>query len=313
MTTLDSSPATSFTRFVRRWPILAFLLISLPAAGAAMTVAALAQYEVIPGRDLPARLGLDMEEAASVALVAVIFTTAVFVTRAVEGPEGVRILVRRMTRWQVSPIWWLTAVLAMPLGTVLLAVLLGDDLTAPSPATVAGELVSIAVALLVANIWEEGTWLGFMQTRLERRRGFFAAAALTAVPFAAVHLPLRIINGSATTPAELASAFAVLVVFCFFVRTLLGTVARGASNSVLLAAITHTMFNRSNNSGGLGDDLLTGPNRQLAALMTAVLLTVVLVVVNRRRLSRSYRRELDALEKESVPTREPSTTDRSTT
>ena len=235
------------------------------------------------------------------------------VTRTVEGTEGVRILVRRMTRWQVSPVWWLTAVLAMPLGTVLLAVLLGDDLRAPSPGTVAGEVVSIAVALLVANIWEEGTWLGFLQTRLERRRGFFAAAALTAVPFAAVHLPLRVINGSATTPAELASAFAVLVVFCFFVRTLLGAVARGASNSVLLAAITHTMFNRSNNGGGLGDDLLTGPNRQLAALMTAVLLTVVLVVVNRRRLSRSYRRELDALESESVPKREPSTTDRSTT
>ena len=143
--------------------------------------------------------------------------------------------------------------------------------------------MSIAVALLVANIWEEGTWLGFMQTRLERRHGFFAAAALTAVPFAAVHLPLRVINGSATTPAELISAFAILVVFCFFVRTLLGTVARGASNSVLLAAVTHTMFNRSNNGGGLGDDLLAGPNRQLAALMAAVLLTVVLVVVNRRR------------------------------
>ena len=105
----------------------------------------------------------------------------------------------------------------------------------------------------------------------------------------------------------------MLVVFCFFVRTLLGAVARGASNSVLLAAVTHTMFNRSNNVGGLGDDLLAGPNRQLAALLTAVLLTVVLVVVNRRRLSRSYRRELDALEEESVPTPEPSTTDRSTT
>jgi membrane protease YdiL (CAAX protease family) len=313
MATLDLTPLTPFATFVRRWPIMTFLLISLPAAGVAMSVAALAQYEVIPGKDLPARVGLDMEEAASVALVAVIFTTAVFVTRTTEGPDGVRILVRRMTRWKVSPVWWLTAVLAMPLGTVLLAVLLGDDLTAPSPATLAAELVSIAVALLVANIWEEGTWLGFMQTRLESRRGFFAAAALTAVPFAAVHLPLRVINGSATTLAELASAFAVLVVFCFFVRTLLATIARGASNSVLLAAVTHTMFNRSNNGGGLGDDLITGPNRQLAALMTAVVLTGVLVVVNSRRLSRSHRSELDALEKELIHTPESSTTDRSPT
>ena len=313
MTIVDVLPGSAFTRFVRRCPVLAFLLISFPAVAAGMSVAALAQYDVIPGGDLPARLGLDMEEAASVVLVAVIFATGVFVTRTVEGPGGVRILLRRMTRWQVSPAWWLTAVLAMPLGTVLVAVLLGDDLRTPSPATVVGELVSIAIALLAANIWEEGTWVGFMQTRLERRWGFFTAAALTAVPFAAVHLPLRVINGSATTLPELASAFLVLVVFCLFIRTLFGTVARGAANSVLLAAVTHTMFNRSNNLGGLGDDLLAGPNRQLAALLTAVVLTVVLVVANRRRLSRSYRRELDTIEEQSVPVPEPSTTDRSTT
>jgi membrane protease YdiL (CAAX protease family) len=218
-----------------------------------------------------------------------------------------------MTRWQVSPVWWLTAVLAMPVGTVVVAQLFGDRVAAPSPATVVAELVSTAVALLVANIWEEGTWLGFMQTRLERRWGFFGAATLTAVPFAAVHLPLRVINGSATTAAELTAAFLVLLVFCLFVRTLFGTVARGASNSVLLAAVTHTMLNRSNNAGGLGDDLLTGPNRQLAALVTVVALTVVLVVVNRRRLSRSYRRRLDAFEEQPVSTPEPSTTDRRTT
>jgi len=313
MTMLEVTTGSALTRFIRRYPVLAFLLIGLPIATAAMSVAALAQYDVIPGGDLPARLGLDMEEAASVALVAVIFATAVFVTRTVEGPDGVRILVRRMTRWRASPAWWLTAVLAMPLGTLLLAVLLGDDLTAPGPATIAAELVSIAIALLVANIWEEGTWLGFMQTRLEWRWGFFSAAALTAVPFAAVHLPLQVINGSATTPAELAGRFVVLVVFCLFVRTLLGTVARGASNSVLLAAVTHTMFNRSNNIGGLGDDLLAGPNRQLAALLATVVLTVVLVIVNRHRLSRSYRRELDAIEELSLGTPEPSTTEGSTT
>lgn len=41
------------------------------------------------------------------------------------------------------------------------------------------------------NIWEEATWAGFFQTHLERRHNFFLAAALTGLPFTAVHMPYR--------------------------------------------------------------------------------------------------------------------------
>ena len=65
---------------------------------------------------------------------------------------------------------------------------------------------------------------------------------------------------------------------------------------MLLAAVTHTFFNRSNNADGLAADILTGPHQQSAATLTAVFLTVTLAVVNRRRLTRAYRHELDAAE-----------------
>ena len=81
-----------------------------------------------------------------------------------------------------------------------------------------------------------------------------------------------------------------------------GAVVRGAANSVLLAAVTHTFFNRSNNADGLAADILTGTQRQEAALLTALLLTAVLVMVlaRRHRLSRTYRQCLDAAEQQPV-------------
>lgn len=287
---------------VSRHPVVSFLIVALPLVFAVVTVPALAQYDVLPGKGLPEKLGLTMEEAASFLLVLVIFGTALAVTAVAEGNEGVRILLRRTTRWRVALRWWLFAVLAMPTATILLATAMGDHATLPTPSVLAGEAVAFTVAFLAANLGEEGTWAGFMQTHLERRHAFLTAAVITAVPFALVHMPLRVITGEATTVGELAVSFVGLFIFAIFFRTLIGAVARGASNSVLLAAVTHTFFNRSSNLGGIVDDILTGPNRQIAALVAAVVLTVGLGLLVRRRLTRAYRRKLDAAERATLPT-----------
>jgi uncharacterized protein len=137
--------------------------------------------------------------------------------------------------------------------------------------------------------------------RLEHRHNFFVAAALTAVGFAAVHVPLRIINGEATTPRTVGLS---LLVFSFIFRALLGMVLRGAVNSILLAAITHTFFNRSNNIDGIAADILEGINRPIAALLAATLIAIVLGVGLRRKLQRSYRKVLDEAE-DDVPAPSP--------
>src|SRR3712207_8363689 len=51
-------------------------------------------------------------------------------------------------------------------------------------------VLSVVTAVLLVHLWDETVWAGFFQGRLEQRHGFLPAAALTAVPFAAVHLPL---------------------------------------------------------------------------------------------------------------------------
>ena len=56
------------------------------------------------------------------------------------------------------------------------------------------------------------------------------------------------------------------------------------------------MFNRSNNNDGIGAAILDGENRQSAALLAKVLLTIVLRVLLRKKLSQSYRHLLGEAE-----------------
>jgi membrane protease YdiL (CAAX protease family) len=280
----------------RRHPVALFLGLVLVGVNVVSLVPILVQFEVLPGKTLPARVGLDMERAAVIPMMLVLVIATFSVTAWEGGRPAVRGLVRRMLRWRVGLVWWLVAATGLPLLTVTAAVLLGDQAHVPSPRVLAGEIVGIAVAFLLVNLWEETAWTGFLQTRLERRHTFVVAAALTAIPFAAVHLPLRVITGEITSPASLAANLTLLLVLGLVVRPLFGMVQRGAANSLLLVGLTHTMFNRSNNLDGIAADILTGPNRPLAALLATVALTLLLGVLIRRKLSMSYRRELDEAE-----------------
>jgi len=292
----DRRPS-ALAALARRHPVALFLGFVLVGVYVLSLVPILMQFEVLPGKTRLARSGLDMERAAVIPLMLVLVIATFSVTAWEGGRPAVRELIRRMLRWRVGLIWWLIAAAALPLLTMTVAVLLGDQAQFPSPRVLAGEVLGIAVAFLLVNLWEETAWTGFLQTRLERRHTFLLAAALTAIPFAAVHLPLRVITGEITSPASLAANLAQLLVLGLVVRPLFGMVQRGAANSLLLVGLTHTMFNRSNNIDGIAADILTGPNRPVAALLATLTLTLLLGVLIRRKLSRSYRRELDEAEK----------------
>ena len=296
-TTVAERQQTGLKARISRHPIAAFLVLALGSVYLLSVIPILMQYDVIPGKTFPARLGLDMERASSGVLVVLLFASALLVTYLAGGRRGVRELFRRILRWRVSIVWWLVAIIALPALTVIIAVLLGDTAVLPSRNVLWRELLGIAIAFLVINLWEEAAWAGFLQTRLERRHNFFVAALLTGIPFAAVHMPLQVISGEVRTAVDFAVGFALLGVLVIIVRSLFGMVMRGAANSVLLVGLTHTFFNRSNNSDGIAADILRGgDSRQIAALVATVVLVVVLGLVLRRKLSRSYRRELDDAE-----------------
>ena len=288
---------TGLTALVQRHPIAVFLVLALGSVYVLSVIPILMQYDVIPGKDFPSRLGLDMERFSAAGLTLLLFSSALLVTSLDGGRPAVRQLLRRIGRWRVGIGWWLVALLGLPLLTVVIAVLFGDAVVLPSGSVLARELLGILIAWFLINLWEEAAWAGFLQTRLERRHNFFVAALLTGIPFAAIHMPLQVITGEVRSALDFAVGFGLLMVLVIFVRSLFGMVLRGAANSLLLVALTHAMFNRSNNRDGIVADLLPGSDsRQIAALLATILLAAVLGLVLRRKLGRSYRRELDEAE-----------------
>ena len=282
-----------FAALARRHPVSAFLGLVFAIAYPVMSVPILAEHGVIPDGWMPQLPGLDTERIASVLLVFVALLPAAFLTTwTVDGSAGVRVLVHRMFRWQFGARWWLLVLAGLPTLTLGLALLLGDTFRPVDvmPFVIA-QLAGLLVNLVLINMWEETAWSGVVQTRLEQRHGLATAALLTAVPFALIHMPLHFIGNFSI--GSLTTALVTLLIVCAIVRLMLGVFLRGTRDSILAVALVHTLFNRSNNDEGIVAGLLEGDGRKLAGLLAVLVMTAVVAIISRRRLSRAHRLALD--------------------
>jgi uncharacterized protein len=291
--TVGSSQQSWLRRFAARRPLTAFLVLGMSLGYTLAFVWGLAYNGVIPGGGLADALNIAPDELVGAATLLALLPAALFVTWASDGRAGVRILLRRAFHWRVSPWWWLTVLFGLPILTVGLALLLGDDLRPVDISSlVVSQLTLLLVNFIVTNLWEETAWTGVFQTRLEERHNWLVAAILTAIPFAAMHLPLQFFLDQPVTIGSLAAAFGLYLVLGLLVRPMFAVFRRGTGDSVLLVALLHSVFNRTNNQNGIAATLLEGNARQLAMLIAVVVLTLVTAVVIRSRLSRQYGAEL---------------------
>jgi membrane protease YdiL (CAAX protease family) len=136
--------------------------------------------------------------------------TAFLVTAFADGRTGVRDLRQRAFRFRVSPIWYVVAVVALPLAALAVAVVAQG--AAPLAAIVAKPLlmvdwlIALVVAAVLVNFWEELAWTGFVLHRLQPRIGPIRASVVTSWAQGALHLPLVFIAGGVSegrVPAEL--------------------------------------------------------------------------------------------------------------
>ena len=280
-------------RLAARRPLTMFLVLGFSLAYTLAFVWGLAYHGVIAGGGLADALHIAPEELAGGMLLLALLPAALLVTWAASGAAGVRALLRRCLRWRVNVGWWLTVLLGLPVLTVGLALLLGDTLRpVEAPSLIISQLGFLVVNLVVINLWEEAAWTGVFQTRLEERHNWAVAAAITAVPFAAIHLPLQFFLDEPVTPGSLVAAFGLYLLLGILVRPLFAVFRRGTGDSLLLVGLLHTVFNRTNNDNGLAATLLDGDARGLTMLIAVVVLTGVTAVVVRSRLSRAYGAEL---------------------
>jgi uncharacterized protein len=223
------------------------------------------------------------------------------VTWSVDGSPGVRRLARRTTRWRIGVGWWVAIFTALPALTTGFAVLMGDSL---KPVNVV-QLFVTQLGLLLANfafvnLWEELAWSGFMQTRLEARHNVFVAALITMVPFAFAHAPLTFFGDGPVTLFSLLVGLGLYLVLGLFFRPMLAVVLRGTRDSVLAVAVLHSVFNRTNNNNGIAASLVDGEARTITMLVAVAVVTLAVSVIFRRRLTRAYRRQLDAVPVEHI-------------
>lgn len=293
-----------FRAWAAQRPIAAFLTVLFSIGYPVMALPVLADHGVIPAGWMPQIAGLDAERIASLLLVFVaLLPTVMWVTWAVDGPDGVRVLVHRMFTWRIGARWWLLVLAGLPTLTLAFALLFGDTLKAVDVAPfVATQIFGLLVNLVLINLWEETAWAGFVQTRLERRYSLVAAAFLTAIPFALIHMPLHFIGEFTLT--SLITALVTLLIVCALVRLMIGMFLRRTRGSILAVAVLHTAFNRSNNGDGVVAGLVQGEARGLAGLLAVIVLTAAVTIIARRRLGRSYRRALDGNDVSDVSPRD---------
>jgi uncharacterized protein len=288
-----STSGSRLLQLAARFPLATFLILGFSLGYALAFLWGLAYRGVIPGGGLAAALHIAPDELTGGLVVLSLFPAALFATWASSGRVGVRSLFRRTFHWRVNPGWWLTVLLGLPVLTVGLALLMGDQLRSIDvPSFLASQLMLLLVNFVVINLWEEVAWTGLFQTRLEERHNWLIAAMLTAIPFAAIHLPLQFFFDAPVTVASLAAAFGLYLLLGLLVRPMLAVFRRGTGDSLLLVGLLHSVFNRTNNENGIAATLLEGDARQLAMLIAVVLLTVVTAVVVRSRLGRQYGAEL---------------------
>jgi len=204
-----------------RRPLSVFLGLVFGIGWPLLAVPALAHHGVIPGGELP------VEILALAVTLLVMLPAALWVTSVTDGRDGVRVLLGRAVRWRFGHAWWAVVLLGLPVTALGLGLLLGGSLRTTDTLSVLGsQAVQVLIAVAVINLWEETVWAGFLQTRLERRYHFAVAAALTAVPFAGVHLPLLFIDDDLSAVGLLRNAGGLLILGVL-VRLMIGVVLHG--------------------------------------------------------------------------------------
>ena len=238
----------------RRRPLTTFLLLAYGIGWPALMV--------------PVVTDLPPEPFLLVLLFLALLGPALLVTRWVDGPGAIRRLLGRTLIWRFGIGRWAVVLLAMPVLTLLLAAGSGTLETPERGWAIEVGLYLFSTLIfgaLVANLWEETAWGGFVQTRLMARHGLLVGSLLTAPLFAAIHIPLQLGGGASWSE----SGFGLLVLFVTapFYRYLLGMHLLDTGGSILAIAVQHAAWNASGN--------LAAVDGEWQVVVAAVLLTLL--------------------------------------
>jgi uncharacterized protein len=270
---------------VRRHPIGAFLVATyfLSIVIFAVPVLGSTGLGVLP-IDVPGK------EPFLLLLTFSMVAAAFGITAIADGRDGVRALRRRVFHFRTSPVWYVAALLLLPLAAMAIAVALEGtaplEALAAEPSVAISWLAELAVVIVLLNFWEEVAWSGFFLHRLQPRTGPLPATAATTWAQAAMHLPLLFVVGglsdNAITPDQYPFYLAALFVLPLGNRTVLTWLYNRSGHSVPIAGITHASWNLAAGSTFL--PVLVAGFDAVWAYAGFAAVAIVLILVTRGRL-----------------------------
>jgi len=281
---------TGLAGFIRRRPLTTFLLWFFTVGEALAFTPLVARAN---GVELSPQLFIVASTLVGLLLPALV------ITRIVDGPEAVRIFLRRSITVWVSLRWYAVALLGVPLvATALAMAFFGAptaDLTLSSVASALlfGLLVQTVVAFVPNNWAEEMAWMGFFQARLQDRTGPMRAAALTAPLFALQHVPLVV-----GQPLAIGVGLIVFLALVAIPGRALMAWTYNSTGSLFLVGVLHAAGKAAAGSSGFADGLLPRlyPDTDFVGLMHLLafaLIGVAVIAATRGRLALTSRRTAD--------------------
>jgi len=197
---------------------------------------------------------------------------AVIVTAAVSGGAGVLALLQRVIRFRVGLVWYLLALLLVPVGGVLLRLASGLPLvltTMPGLSMAA----TLGVLMITGTLGEEVGWRGFALPRLLERFSPIVASLLLGAVWGIWHLPSFFVSGLPQAGLQI-PVFLVGALSLSVIATWILIHARG---SVFLSMLLHFSVNFTLNLLGV---------RLLYVGLFQVAVALVLLAVYGPRLAR---------------------------
>lgn len=275
------------------WGWYALALVGVPVVATAVAAAFLAWFftvgQILAFTPVVFDTGVPPQVFVNGSTLIGLLLPAVVITRIVDGPAGVRALWRRAVHVRVGLGWYALALLAMPLLAVFIAVAILGGPVGLSPSVLASAfaanlLLPLVVTFVVNNWWEEVAWMGFVQARLQARRGPLRAAVLTAPLFALQHVSLTAGN----PPVVMVLMMLVLIVLSVPFRIFNGWVYNRTA-SLFVVGLAHGASNAVSGGSGFQDGFLARlyPDEPVAVMshqLAFVVLGLIVLVATRGRL-----------------------------
>ena len=168
-----------------------------------------------------------------------------------EGRAGIRRLLRRIVLWRVGLLWYLFALIGIPVVMVLATIIFRpgalESFQTLAPLSVLPYLSAFVFMVLIGGpLFEEPGWSGFAQPRLQPLHGPLVGGLILGSLWALWHLPGFLIPSQDLTdipPRGSVLDFVVFALALIALRLIMQWVFNNTKGSVLMAILVHASWN----------------------------------------------------------------------